>query len=98
MLERKRQNKRYTTVPGDDPGDEDIELGEGSGHEEGVTESGTVPAENRTMSLEEEVDNWDENALDAWDEDDGGDVGATTTAGKSDDAEANGVHGDSKKA
>ena len=42
------------------------------------------------MSLEEELDNWDENAVDAWDEDDdeAGDVGASGSGagGKSGDA------------
>jgi hypothetical protein len=35
--------------------------------------------------LEEEVDNWDENAIDAWDEDeDAGDVGVAAPAGGKD--------------
>lgn len=55
MLERKRQGK-YSAVPGDDG---DVELGEGtSGQETGVT----------GQTLEQEVDNWDENAED-WEED-----------------------------
>ena len=63
MLERKRQTKQYATVPGDDA-DLDVELGEGVGPQEtGVTHD----APNRT--LEEEVDNWDENAEDWEDED-----------------------------
>lgn len=60
MLERKRQRKHYNAVPGEDT--EDVELGEGQ--ESGVTDT---PARGRT--LEEEVDNWDENAEDNWDED-----------------------------
>lgn len=70
MLERKRMRKSYTAVPGE--GDEedveqDIELGEGvvGAHESGVMDSGH--AETRAMTLEEEVDNWDENAVDDWD-------------------------------
>lgn len=60
MLERKRQAKGYGAVPGED----DVELGESSGEQEtGVTG-------NRPQTLEEEVDNWDENAQD-WDEEDG---------------------------
>ena len=57
MLDRKRQRK-YTAVPGD----EDLELGEGasSRQESGVTDG---------PSLEEEVDNWDENMEDNWEED-----------------------------
>lgn len=58
MLERKRQAKGYSAVAGED----DLELGESSGEQEtGVTG-------NRPQTLEEEVDNWDENAQD-WDED-----------------------------
>ncbi|KAI9757639.1 MAG: hypothetical protein M4579_003363 [Chaenotheca gracillima] len=58
MLERKRQAKNYQAVPGE----EDLELGEaGLGPQEsGVTDGGP--------SLEEEVDNWDENVEDNWDE------------------------------
>jgi len=57
MLERKRKAKGYSSVPGE----EDLELGESSGEQEtGVTGS-------RPETLEEEVDNWDENAQD-WDE------------------------------
>ncbi|KAL7810073.1 hypothetical protein V8C44DRAFT_333299 [Trichoderma aethiopicum] len=60
MLERKRQRKHYDAVPGDDA--EDVELGQGQ--ESGITDG---PARGRT--LEEEVDNWDENAEDNWDDD-----------------------------
>lgn len=62
MLERKRLKKNYQTVATDD---EDLELGEGVGAQESGTTSGGVSA----PTLEEEVDNWDENAEDAWDED-----------------------------
>jgi hypothetical protein len=102
MLERKRKRK-YTAVPtaaGDgDAGDGDLELGEGPGissggggmgdHEEGVTEANRP----RATTLEEEVDNWDENAADdAWDEDELGDVGVSVPAA-SKDADANGESG-----
>lgn len=60
MLERKRQRKHYDAVPGEDA--EDVELGEGQ-------ESGILSASTRSRTLEEEVDNWDENAEDNWDED-----------------------------
>ena len=74
--------------------------GEG-GHEEGVIVSsptvataaktpdatGVVDAQ-RKITLEQEVDNWDEHADDdAWDEDDG-DIGASTGPRKSRDVEA----------
>jgi hypothetical protein len=54
MLERKRTARQYNLVPGE----EDVELGEDigvpDGQESGVT--GTRP-----HTLEEQVDNWDEN-------------------------------------
>ncbi|KAK1994299.1 VanZ like family protein [Colletotrichum falcatum] len=77
MLERKRRNKTYQAVPGED--DADVELGEG--HETGVVESsgardGAGGADDGGRSLEQEVDNWDENQVDDWDEDDAdGDIG-----------------------
>ncbi|KAK0713093.1 hypothetical protein B0T26DRAFT_716376 [Lasiosphaeria miniovina] len=104
MLERKRLRKHYNAVPGEDLGEEDLELGEGvavstGDHEEGVTAAGPTSATGvRTTSLEHEVDNWDENAVDNWDDDDlGGDIGISSVgAGK--DVEANvGDHGGSKK-
>lgn len=83
MLERRRQQKTYQAVPGEDG--EDVELGESSGGQEtGVTDA------PRERTLEEEVDNWDENAEDDWD----GDDAMTGTKGK----DADGVeNGDSKK-
>ncbi|KAJ1325751.1 polysaccharide biosynthesis protein VpsQ [Microdochium nivale] len=61
MLERKRQD-RYQSVPGQDV--MDVELGEGAvDQEEGVATS-TI----RNKTLEEEVNNWDENGRDAWEE------------------------------
>lgn len=63
MLERKRLAKQYHIVPTRD--DVDLELGEGIG---GVQETGTgVTDANAGAGLEAEVDNWDENAEDAWD-------------------------------
>ncbi|GAB1317551.1 VanZ domain-containing protein [Madurella fahalii] len=88
MLERKRLRK-YTAVPAaGDVGEEDLELGEGPGlsgggvsgdqHEEGVVgSSAAVSNGQRATTLEEEVDNWDENAVDVWDEDELGDVGVS---------------------
>ncbi|KAE9572488.1 hypotheticall protein [Colletotrichum fructicola] len=77
MLERKRRTKTYAPVPGED--DEDVELGEG--HETGVIESsgardGGDVGGGSGRTLEQEVDNWDENQVDDWDEDDAdGDIG-----------------------
>ncbi|KAK4458555.1 hypothetical protein QBC42DRAFT_276526 [Cladorrhinum samala] len=73
--------------------EEDLELGEGlgvgardeeEGHEEGVVTAAVAPAaadggQKKSTSLEEEVDNWDENEIDAWDEeDDLGDLGVSS--------------------
>lgn len=63
MLERKRKAKYQGLLEGEE-GAEDLELGESS--REGQ-ESRVTPG----PSLEEEVDNWDENAEDAWEEEDG---------------------------
>ncbi|KAI1505032.1 VanZ domain protein, partial [Biscogniauxia marginata] len=93
MLERKRQRRQYNAVPGED--EADIELGEGA--DVGQQEEGVMSAagNERTTILEQEVDNWDENAVDAWDDEDvlGGDIGARTVKGP----EQNGVGDDSKK-
>ena len=51
MLERRRKNKHYDIVPGDEPAEDDeeerdVELGEGVGRGLGEQETGTVPAVN----------------------------------------------------
>lgn len=78
MLERRR-NARYGSGGGGGPyadgeNAEDVELGLAGGHghdgEEGG-ERGLGPQETGVMSLEQEVDNWDENAVDTWDTEDG---------------------------
>ncbi|KAK2871850.1 hypothetical protein FQN49_002761 [Arthroderma sp. PD_2] len=70
MLERKRK-ARYGALMGN--GDDDVELALANGS--GEQESGITNAQ----SLEEEVDNWDENAEDNWDAaEDIGDVGLTS--------------------
>jgi hypothetical protein len=92
MLERRRKNKHYDIVPGDDedgevPGDgeRDVELGEGigvsAGAERNVSEQETgivdaAPAPGSTApaaaaskpNVTEELDNWDENEEDGWDD------------------------------
>lgn len=73
MLERKRKARGYGLVPGEDGEDIDVELGEGVGTEGGeaglgAQESGIVPghvAPALSPTLDEEVENWDENE---WDE------------------------------
>lgn len=61
MLERKRLAKHYQVVPGE----EDLELGEGVG----AQDSGAVTATAAAPTLDEEVENWDENLEDGWEED-----------------------------
>ncbi|KAI9829577.1 MAG: hypothetical protein M1819_006082 [Sarea resinae] len=78
MLERKRRSKHYQVVPGEDGGEggegtADLELGERAGglepQESGITDAAAITGVGRsTPSLEEEVDNWDENAEDNWDD------------------------------
>lgn len=78
MLERKRKNKHYDIMPGEDleagEGERDVELGEGVGAQ--GQESGVVGANDREdasagagrgTTVTEELDNWDENASD-WDD------------------------------
>jgi hypothetical protein len=64
MLERKRLSKNYNLVPGDVDEDLDLELGEGVGAHDDGQETGVIG-----QTLEEEVDNWDENGED-WEDDD----------------------------
>ncbi len=63
MLERRRQAKTYQPVPGEDLNEADLELGEGTNAQLSGRVVNTVP------TIEEEVDNWDENAEDEWAED-----------------------------
>jgi hypothetical protein len=92
MLERRRRNKHYNAVPGDDEeglggeegGERDLELGEGVGV--GQQETGRIDAEEDVQAGEgakrtvtEELDNWDENAEDEWEE---ADADASAASGK----------------
>lgn len=70
MLERKRAAKGYATISDmerDDIGPEDVELGTGTGPQE----SGVVvpPGAGKSANLDEELENWDENVADNWDDD-----------------------------
>lgn len=72
MLERKRKARGYGLVTGDadlDDAERDVELGEGiNGQESGIVHHETAP---KAVSLEQELDNWDENAPDdEWNETD----------------------------
>lgn len=86
MLERRRK-ARYGSLSENSA--HDVELGEG-GHEGG----GLGPQESGTMTLEQEVDNWDENAVDNWDSDDGTGNAAAAAHGHSGSAPAE--HDDQK--
>ncbi|CAI7668022.1 unnamed protein product [Penicillium discolor] len=61
MMERRRQS-RYGMM---EEGTEDVELG-GVGNSRRDSEI-MGPQESGVMSLEQEVDNWDENAVETWD-------------------------------
>ncbi|OBT69095.1 hypothetical protein VE03_01394 [Pseudogymnoascus sp. 23342-1-I1] len=92
MVERKRLRKNYSAVPGED-GDMDLELGEGAGAQEsGVVPGHTAPA---AVSLEEEVDAWDENAEDTWEEE--GEGSPEAEGGKTPSASSGGDEGEGKK-
>lgn len=74
MLERKRKNKHYDIVPGDEPGEDDagrdVELGTVRDQETGVTSGEQASAGAGKTDVTQELDNWDENAED-WDDADG---------------------------
>lgn len=81
-MERRRRAK-YSALSGDGIEDEDLELGQTSGpglhgnEEEPGQETNVASVDgSRKQTVEEELDNWDENQPDDWDEDD-----ETTTAG-----------------
>lgn len=76
MMERKRKSRFGAMLDGNR---DDVELGVTNGNGNiGEQETGTT----RVRTLEEEVDNWDENAVDTWEEGEeadgaAGDVGAS---------------------
>lgn len=92
MLERKRKNKHYDIVPGEEPGDDeerDLELGTIRDQETGVLpgdangSAGQVEAGAAKTNVTEELDNWDENAED-WDDEPSGES-QKTPASSTDD-------------
>jgi len=93
MLERKRLAKGYVAVSGGGEGEEDVELGEGVGVGVGAQESGVVGV-GRGETLDEAVDNWDENVEDDWDleehgntdEEGGPKTPSASSAGEAEDA------------
>lgn len=71
MLERRR-HARYGSVSADGGNPDDVELGvTGRHHDDDEDDDGLGPQETGVTSLEQEVDNWDENAVDNWDTEDG---------------------------
>jgi VanZ family protein len=66
MMERRRQS-RYGLM---EDGTEDVELGGVASSSRRESET-MGPQESGVMSLEQEVDNWDENAVDNWDTEEG---------------------------
>ncbi|KAI9797969.1 MAG: hypothetical protein M1833_005025 [Piccolia ochrophora] len=76
MLERKRLAKQYHVVPGED---DDVELGGDIGSP-AAQETG-ITAGPPGRSLDDEVDNWDENAMDNWEEDEEEPAGTGTESG-----------------
>lgn len=94
MLERRRRNKHYDVVPGDElpegeEGERDLELGEGVGvsqQETGRIDGDAQQAgEGAKRTVTEELDNWDENVEDDWDETEGdADGAAAETTSKAD--------------
>ncbi|RAK76237.1 VanZ family protein [Aspergillus fijiensis CBS 313.89] len=74
MLDRRRK-ARFGSLGGGDGADDDVELGlAGSGgHHLDDGHDGLGPQETGVLNLEQEVDNWDENAVDNWDTEDGPD-------------------------
>ncbi|KAF9891141.1 hypothetical protein FE257_005077 [Aspergillus nanangensis] len=70
MLERRRK-ARFGALG--DGADDDVELGVAPSHRGDAHADGLGPQESGVMTLEQEVDNWDENAPDNWDDDDAGD-------------------------
>ncbi|EPS29914.1 hypothetical protein PDE_04864 [Penicillium oxalicum 114-2] len=66
MMERRRKS-RFGLMEGGEDGD--VELGTGVGTSR--DEEGLGSQESGVVNLEQEVDNWDENAIDNWDTEDG---------------------------
>lgn len=95
MLERRRRNKHYNAVPGEDEeglggeeegGERDVELGDVGEQETGriAAEDGQAQVqagEGAKRTVTEELDNWDENAEDEWEETDA-DASAAGKGGK----------------
>jgi VanZ family protein len=89
MLERRRK-ARFGALG--DEREDDVELGGAGG-----SESGLGPQESGVMTLEQEVDNWDENAVDNWDTEEGADEYSATTPGRGPESKVSPVNGEGAK-
>lgn len=74
MLERRRKH-RFGLAEG---GADDVELGVGIGDDAARDQDGLGPQESGVMTLDQQVDNWDENAVDNWDTEDGPEPDSST--------------------
>lgn len=84
MLDRKRAGKVYSAVQGDEESGGDFELGQRmDGQEIGVADA----AGRSSVNIDEELNNWDENAADDWDDEEAN-TGANDSKGKSADQAA----------
>ncbi|KIX07575.1 uncharacterized protein Z518_02228 [Rhinocladiella mackenziei CBS 650.93] len=67
----RRRRAKYSSLTGDGLEGEDLELGEGANREPGRPNADDQETGVAPRTVEEELDNWDENAPDdAWDDDD----------------------------
>lgn len=67
----RRRRAKYSALTGDGLEDEDLELGEGANGTLGEARNGQETGVAPVRTVEEELDNWDENAPDeAWDDGD----------------------------
>ena len=61
MLERRRKSRGYHLAPGAAVADRDVELGR-------FQSQASNTQAKKTETIEQELDNWDENVEDEWDE------------------------------
>jgi VanZ family protein len=85
MLERRRKARFGALADDEDPDDIELGLGTADGEADGTNHLG--PQETGVTTLEQEVDNWDENAVDNWDTDDGPGPEVVSNHLKSDDVQ-----------
>jgi hypothetical protein len=74
MLDRRRKARFGALADG---AEDDVELGIGTGDHDAHDGTALGAQETGVMTLEQEVENWDENAVDNWDTEDGPDEDET---------------------